>query len=68
MKHLQKNKHHYGFVIQFAHDIFFYMDYNEWHFMPSIEFYRRPGAILRYFFVFAFLCFTLKINIWRFEK
>lgn len=66
MKHLPIYKHRYGFWIRLGHNIFFDMDYNEWHFIPSIEFYRRPDTIhTRYIFVFAFLCFTLKINIWR---
>jgi hypothetical protein len=42
------------------------MDINEWHFIPSIEFYRRPefAAI----FKVAFLCFSLAIYRWRRNK
>lgn len=66
MKHLQINKHHYGFTIMLTRNIFFDMDTNEWHFIPSIDFYRRPNTA-RIFVIFAFLCFSLTIYKWRFN-
>jgi len=58
------SKHHYGFCIQLTHNIFFDIDYNEWHFIPSIEFHRRPRVTCM--IIFAFLCFQLTIYTWRF--
>lgn len=66
MKYLRINKHRYGFNIQFTHHICFDMDYNEWRFIPSIEFYRRPGSVI--IFKLAFLCFQLIIHKWRFDN
>lgn len=65
MKCLQINKHRYGFTILFTRNIFFDMDINEWNFIPSIEFYRKPGVTNM--LVFAFLCFALTIHKWKFN-
>jgi hypothetical protein len=63
MKDFQINKYRWGFCISFTRNIFFNMDINEWHFIPSIEFYRRPE--FAYIFKVAFLCFSLAIYRWR---
>ena len=66
MKKPRINRHRYGFDIQLTQHIFFNTDINEWRFVPSIEFYRRPGVLDM--LIFAFLCFQLEINRWRFDK
>ena len=66
MRKLRMNKHRYGFCIELGQHICFDMDINDWRFIPSIEFHRRPKLIN--IVVLAFLCFELRFYRWRFDK